>query len=386
MNASWRLAWPGVVLTLAVLSIVKVCGIVDYSVGIDGRYYLAMADAPFANTPMVRSSPYCWRVLPSLLVHATGVPGNLGFTILTFATIACTPIALAWLLSGLRVSPASQRGVALLFATTGPIVGHLGLDSVRVDGPAFFLLTTACAALVNRRDVCFLVCVVLLACTKETVVLSVVFALSWTAMEADGRRFGVAVVGALIAAFILLTLHLGLPSMVSAEYLTAIKSLYWPLSVRTIARRLLLATGSTWSVVLPLAALQVVDPPRVWRSAAFGLPLVLAVGQITFVLMTERVVVTAFPFVLAATALEIDFLIGDRDRLKTAWWVGLAIAQVPWLLSFGHLATSLGLRTMNVALVLLAVALLMVRWTALRARASRNCKAGVQAESLPKTR
>jgi hypothetical protein len=160
---------------------------------------------------------------------------------------------------------------------------------------------------------------------------------------------------------VLIMLRLTIHPLVSYGYVEHVRDLYWPLSWRNVTRRLLLATGSTWNVVLPIAALQLFDPPRAWRSAAFVVPTVIAVAQISIALMTERIVVAAFPFVFAALAWEVDWLASGASGRLFALWAAVLIAQVPWVLHFGGLGEFPYVRAIEIGLVLTTGALLVWR-------------------------
>jgi hypothetical protein len=332
--------------------------------GIDGRYYRAMATAPMDASPETRSVPYGWRILTPLIVWATRLPTDVGFKVLTFTTVALTPLALVWFLDGFGISAYSQRGAALLFGLTGPAAVYLSRDFVLVDGPAFLLLVLACACAVRRHHVLFLLTLLLLALTKEIAVLAAVFAVFWAWQQHDRRQFIVASAGAALVAAVLVMLRLTIHPLVSYGYVEHVRDLYWPLSLRNVTRRLLLATGSTWNVVLPIAALQLFDPPRAWRSAAFVVPTAIAAAQISVALMTERIVVAAFPFVFAALAWEVDWLASGASDKLFALWAAVLIAQVPWVLHFGGLGEFPYVRAIEIGLVLATGALLL--WRACR--------------------
>jgi hypothetical protein len=361
VNHVLRTAWPAVALTLIVMFVADIYGTPLAGTGTDGRYYRAMALAPMDASPETRTVPYCWRILTPLVVRATRLPTDHGFKIITFVTVALTPIALVWFLQGLGISGYSQRGAALLFGLTGPAGVYLSKDFVLVDGPAFFLLVLACACAVHKRAVAFLVTLLLLAATKEIAVLAAVFGVLWAWQQRDRRQFIVASLGAVLVAAVLLALRLTIHPLIFYGYVDHVRELYWPVSLRNVARRLLLATGSTWNIVLPIAALQLFDRPRVWRSPAFLIPTVIATAQIGIALMTERIVVNAFPFVFAALAWEIDWLASGIPAKLIGLWAVVLVAQLPWVLHFGGLGEVPHIRAVEIALVAATATLLLWR-------------------------
>jgi hypothetical protein len=96
--------------------------------------------------------------------------------------------------------------------------------------------------------------------------------------------------------------------------------------------RLLSATVGTWGLLTPLAALQLVHPPRTWRRPEFVYLLLLATAQVFVSGDVQRVVVYGFPVIILAAAAEVDFL---SDRLGwRPWmlWAPVIIGQVLWSL------------------------------------------------------
>jgi hypothetical protein len=111
-------------------------------------------------------------------------------------------------------------------------------------------------------------------------------------------------------------------------------SIYVPFpSVGDLSRIAIRATGLTWSVLLPLAALQMVHPPRVWfRQPALLVLFGLATAQTLVASDIERVVILGFPAIIAAAAFEIEYL-GSHFALPVdLLWGAVFIGELPWLL------------------------------------------------------
>ena len=114
---------------------------------------------------------------------------------------------------------------------------------------------------------------------------------------------------------------------------------------------MLLATASTWNVLTPLAAFALarrIQEPRAW---AVALAILVASAQILVAIDTQRLVAAAYPFVLLACAWEVDRLPAGR---RVVAGLLIAIAQVPWLLTYARVWT-LPLRAIEVVLVVTAL-------------------------------
>jgi hypothetical protein len=84
--------------------------------------------------------------------------------------------------------------------------------------------------------------------------------------------------------------------------------------------------------LLPLAALQLVHSPRVWRWPAFTLLYLGASAQFLVATEVERLAVYGFPVLIAATAFEIEHL-ARRFRISRWWiWTPLLLCQLAWWL------------------------------------------------------
>lgn len=124
------------------------------------------------------------------------------------------------------------------------------------------------------------------------------------------------------------------------------------MEARTVARRLLLATASTWNVLAPLAAFALARRIREPRAWAVAIPVMIATAQILVAIETQRLVAAAYPFVLVASAWELDRLAQHKRAIARMLVV---LAQAPWLITYAR-AWPLPLRGAEVALTALTVA------------------------------
>jgi hypothetical protein len=131
-----------------------------------------------------------------------------------------------------------------------------------------------------------------------------------------------------------------------------------PIDPRDMARRLLLATGGTWNVLLPLAAAALIRMRGTRVAAALAAPIALSTAQILIASDTARPVAAAYPFVMMAAALELDRL---RPARRATVSIIVVLAQIPWLLTYAWVAR-LPLRGVEIALVLAAMVTTIAVW------------------------
>ncbi len=323
----------------------------------DQPVYRAMADRPFSTEPDVTRPPWCWRVLPSLIVHATHLGADRGFHVLTFASFAVFPTVVMLLLRSMGVSVPTIVLVGAFAALLPPINANLAWAYAMTD--AFVVVLIACAAwaAVARRTAALAICLVLLALSKETWTLAAAFALIWTATF--NRAALTAVVAAVIgAAVVHVALRIFIHPSETYSTLGTIEGLYLPLSARNVLRRLLLATAATWNVLTPVLA---VSLARVrFRREALGIAVAVALSMIQPLLATEtmRPVAAAAPFVFMACAREFE-----RWPLKLRLAAGsvMVAAQVPWFLKYGNVADP-PLRAIEIALVIVSLIAIPLAW------------------------
>jgi hypothetical protein len=323
----------------------------------DRDVYLAMADRPFSETAAVRHPPFCWRILPSWLVWASGLEPETGFALLSLASAALFPPAIVSLLLALRISFGTAVTMGGVAALAPPIVGYLSWCPPMTDAFALLLGTVAAVATVRKNHALFAASLLALALTKETWTLAAVFALLWT--WRDGRR-QLAIRTAVIAAALALAVTVRVVIAPAEPYsLTGLLAeSARPNDLRDIARRLLLATGATWNVLLPLAAAALIRLRSTRVATALAAPIALSTAQILIASDTARPVAAAYPFVMVAVALELDRL---RPARRAAVSILIVLAQIPWLLTYAWVVR-LPLRGVEIALVLAAMAMAMAVW------------------------
>jgi hypothetical protein len=308
----------------------------------DQQHYLSMAQA--GKPPA--AAPFAWRVLPSALVRASGLPAERGFYALTLLTLALIPPATAIMLSAAGVSTGSALMLGLVAALAPPVAGYLSWDFIRPDGVSLLLVVASAWAAIRTRPALFIAALVALSLTKETWVIAAAFAMVWSRAYAPAF-WKWTVAATLLALVAALLVRVALPPLQPYSLIANVGDLYWPFDARTIARRLLLATAATWTVLTPLATFAIVKRRREPRAWAVGIAIVLATAQILVAIDTQRLVAAALPFVLLACAWELD-------RLTPAVRVGaaglLALAQTPWLLAYARLWTP-SLRIVEVVLL-----------------------------------
>jgi hypothetical protein len=225
------------------------------------------------------------------------------------------------------------------------------------DAFALLLGTMAAAAVVIGHRALFAASLLALALTKETWTVAAVFALLWT-WRSDRREFAIA--AAVIAAALALTVTIRMAITPAEPYsLTGLlEEFLWPIDPRDMARRLLLATGATWNVLLPFAAAALIRIRGTWVAAALTTPIALSTAQILIASDTPRPVAAAYPFVMVAAAMELDRLPTKRRAIVS---ILVVLAQIPWLLTYAWVAR-LPLRGVEIALVLATMATAIVVW------------------------
>ncbi|HET7695465.1 MAG TPA: hypothetical protein VFK57_07140 [Vicinamibacterales bacterium] len=313
----------------------------------DQQHYREMATPGAAR----RVAPYSWRLLPSAIVRATGLPAGTGFHALTLTALALIPPAIAIMMAAAGISAGTALMAGAIAAFAPAVAGYLSWDFIRPDGLSLLLIVLAASAAMRGRPVVFAAAMAALSVTKETWVIAAAFALVWS--RAYARSFWKsALAGTLLALAAAVAVRLAIPSAEPYSWAANARDLYWPLDPRTVSRRLLLATTGTWTVLTPLAAFALArhaGEPRAWTV---GLCVTIATAQILVAIDTQRLVAAALPFILLACAWELDRL----DPTPRAAVAGaLAAAQIPWLLSYARIWTP-PLRGIEIVLLAAAAA------------------------------
>jgi hypothetical protein len=89
-------------------------------------------------------------------------------------------------------------------------------------------------------------------------------------------------------------------------------------------------TVDAWNILLPLAILQIIHRPWVWRSLAFVSVLVSVYAQLVIAANTGRLVVYAFPVVIAAAVFEVKYLAGRLQVSRWLLWVPALTLELVW--------------------------------------------------------
>lgn len=336
----------------------------------DQQAYLSLAHQPFVQTPAVYP-PASWRVLPPLVARVIGdlIGGGpeRGFLVLTFACLVLMPIAaFAWL-AALGIDGEVALWCAAIVALSPTVLGYTAWDAVRVDPISLLLLFAACRAIVACERLSFVTSVAALALTKETFLIAAVFAIAW-GVRVD-RRILVTAIATLVLGVIVRSIVLPaiMPPTAPFDNLFSFKRMIRDeLTVSYAARRLLLATGAAWNLMLPMAAAWIVDDARNPRTQMLALGIAIAEAQILFASDTQRVVAAAYPFMIACTGLALS-----RIRSPRGGWAGAALvaAQLPWLLENGRIVHLPWLRGVEIVIVLVSAGLVAAglrrQWSAM---------------------
>jgi hypothetical protein len=97
---------------------------------------------------------------------------------------------------------------------------------------------------------------------------------------------------------VIILIRLAIPVNAPYSYLTEMQNIharYTPTWSAFEQQTILSGTVDAWNILLPLAILQVIHRPRVWRSLAFVSVLVITYAQLIIAANTARLVVYAFP-------------------------------------------------------------------------------------------
>ncbi len=295
--------------------------------------YVAMAVTPFWNSAAPYEAPYCWRLLGPLLLHVWPFDLSLGFFCLSALSLFGTTLAVVWLLSGLNLPARSASGGGVAFVLLGAGAAYNLHHYNLIDPLAFLFLALVLAALANRRGPVVAASLVLLAVTKETVLIAIITSVIWAAFARDHMlRLWVAA-GSVLSFLLLEAIRLGVPASTHYSLFREFTSIYVPLPrLPDLWRIAIGASGLTWGILLPIAALQLVHAPRVWRNPALTMLISLATAQILVASDTERVVIVGFPAMIAATAFEVEYLAVHFLANATWLWTVICVAEIPWLL------------------------------------------------------
>ena len=316
----------------------------------DQQRYLAMAESPASFAPEPNAAPFCWRLLPSAAVRASGLPPRRGFHLLTIGTLALIPPVIALMLSAAGISAGSSIALSAVAALAPAVAGYLSWDFIRPDGPSLLLVVVAAWAAIRGRPAVFILTLVALSLTKETWLVAAAFALLWS-RACQPVFWKWAVIGTGLAAVVAAGVRIAIPAAQAYSFVTIARDLYWPLDLTTIARRILLATSATWNILTPIVAFALASRWREPRAWALLVPILIASAQILVAIDTQRLVAAAYPFVLLAAAWELDRIAASR---RAAIGVAIGLAQLPWLVTYARV-WPLPLRAVEILLAIVTV-------------------------------
>jgi len=285
----------------------------------DQARYLAMATHPFSMDALVREAPFCWRILVPLIVYILPVPAPTAFWILTVLALMVATLALEWFLLGLGLPPAAASAGGSAFVLIGPVTGFTLWDYMLVDPAAFALLALAT--------------LLIFAATKEKALIGAAFGVFWAVEKRDWRLLRWAVGGLVGVIAIIALIRLAIPANAPYSYLTEMQNIhakYTPTWSAFEQQTILSGTVDAWNILLPLAILQIIHRPRVWRSLAFVSVLVIVYAQLIVAANTGRLVVYAFPVVVAAAVFEVEYLAGRLQVSRWLLWVPALTLELVW--------------------------------------------------------
>lgn len=303
--------------------------------------YMAMATHPFGTDPLAHDPPFCWRVLTPWLVHLLPVVHTTGFWLVTVTSLLAATVSLMWFLRALGLPRVAAVAGGLAFVLLGPGVPFVLWDYMLVDPLAFALLATCLGCVVTRKGPLVLLLLVVYGFEKETVLLAAAFALVYAYEQRDWKLLRWSFAGIVVAGAIQLGLHVLIPAYrpysLIHEFET-VRTMYEQ-NASEIWLRLVDTFAGTWGILLPVAALQLVHRPRVLLRPSFLVLGVAATAQVLVSINSGRVVVYAFPVVIASCAFEIEYLVRATRLPRWLFWGPVLVLEVPLMLVNSQLET-----------------------------------------------
>ncbi len=303
----------------------------------DHHMYIAMAvQGPFG----FHIAPYGWRVLAPALVWVMPFSAQLGFQLVSIATVWATGVAVWVLLRRLGfAAPIAVAGLLLYFAV-GYATKWTLFDFWLTDPLAFLLATCAVLLALSGRDVGFAVCLALGAMAKESVIFVAPLAYTLRAARPWDRSLAVRTIGATLPAVaVLVALHVGIPARNAdpayvARFPAAIRDnviphyTYGSVLHHIVGKRLhhlgstLVRTVSAFGLVVPLLAVVGLRSPRARSFALRSVPfLVLVLTQLLFAYNTERLLVLGLVAVVPMATWGLEQLMELRGAGPAAYVV-----------------------------------------------------------------
>jgi len=187
---------------------------------------------------------------------------------------------------------------------------------------------------VSRRGPWLLIVLIFYALEKETVLFAAVFAIIFSVEQRDKRLLSWSVAGLVVSATIQAAIHFLIhadqPYSLLTEFNT-VRSMY-EMNANEIWWRLVDTFAGTWSMLFPIAALQFMHRPRILLRPSFLVVLTASTAQVLVSINSSRVVVYAFPVVIAAFVFEIEYLSRETHLRPWMFWIPILVLQVPWFI------------------------------------------------------
>lgn len=302
----------------------------------DAYRYIPMAIRPFTSpNPLAHIPPFTWRILTPLIVHGIPVPALAGFEVTTLVGLGGTVLALPSLLEAFGLPYWSSIAATLSFVFLGPATIFNLNDYARIDALAFFLLTLALYCTLKRHGVLLMVVLALLAFDKEIVIIGGIFALAWSWQHSDRSMIRWSVAGLVMSIGILYLLHTLIPASGPYSLFQQLVTITeTSLNNGTALDRIQLAFIGTWGILLSLAAWHIWHSQSIWKNHACWLLLVLSTLQVLVSWDIERVVVYAFPVVIAAASFSVYDLAKRWNISMWAIWLLIYVLEVTWQFTY----------------------------------------------------
>lgn len=337
----------------------------------DHHVYLYMAQHPVGQ---FRVAPWSWRLLEPWMVQVSRLPAQVGFEVVTFASLWFTGVALYAVCRRLNFSlRLSAYGMVLFFGLSYAVKFNV-YDFWLTDPLAFLFTSLSILAALDRRRLLFAVCLAAGVLAKESVIFvaPLYFSLN-VRTRADKRLLVESALLAVPAVLALTAVRLFIPALnADAAYVASLPRLvaadarsvpdYSPLQV---FRTVMVYRSSHWTSTLAevVSAFGVLFPAllvfggRKARQLAvrFSPFLLLVLAQLVLASNTQRLVVLAFPAVVVFALCGVERLVtlGVPEWLLWIAPLGLVILNVAsateispsaiWQLTLVATVTALGL-------------------------------------------
>ena len=310
----------------------------------DHHVYLYMAQHPVGQ---FRVAPWSWRLLEPWMVQASRLPAQVGFEVVTFASLWLTGVALYAVCRRLNFSVRlSAYGVVLFFGLSYAVKFNV-YDFWLTDPLAFLFTSLGVLAALDRRRLLFAACLAAGVLAKESVIFvaPLYFSLN-VRTRADKRLLVESALLAVPAVLLLTAVRVFIPALnADAAYVASLPRLvaadarsvpdYSLLhAFRTVMEyrtshwtSTLAKAASAYGVLLP--ALLVFGGRKARQLAVRFSPfLLLVLAQLAFAYNTQRLVVFAFPVVVACALCGVERLVTQGVPEWLLWVAPLGIVTL----------------------------------------------------------